>query len=386
MKRVVTMFVSFLLLLTCVNPGVSLAAINEADLDAFSKAEGFKDAKEFKVYFDDYFYEHDLDSLSSVEELKTVLGERLNEENVQEIVIDYGFNDREELMDTLMEFDEIVEGETIEETFIYVNALKGVLTYYVDELTPVTDENLNELLKEYELTLDELKQLLANNDDSLDNYKYIEDLDAAVYHYLYSEDLPEGLPEIGLTDEEMERLLKHILSIDLEDPALEQRMLAIEERLKSLPDFDSASDLTQAQIKEIASIFTEVLDILQLKASYYLVKDSEKKAITLNELLVLETTNGADLLIELYNTQGEFLADLVITAENFGSDLIDEEIVKVTQPITQPVKNPPKKVERTIKGGKMPNTAGNYAEGILAGLLLIGAGTGLLIRRKRNAA
>ena len=386
MKRVVTMFVSFLLLLTCVNPGVSLAAINEADLDAFSKAEGFKDAKEFKVYFDDYFYEHDLDSLSSVEELKTVLGERLNEENVQEIVIDYGFNDREELMDTLMEFDEIVEGETIEETFIYVNALKGVLTYYVDELTPVTDENLNELLKEYELTLDELKQLLANNDDSLDNYKYIEDLDAAVYHYLYSEDLPEGLPEIGLTDEEMERLLKHILSIDLEDPALEQRMLAIEERLKSLPDFDSASDLTQAQIKEIASIFTEVLDILQLKASYYLVKDSEKKAITLNELLVLETTNGADLLIELYNTQGEFLADLVITAENFGSDLIDEEIVKVTQPITQPVKNPPKKVERTIKGGKLPNTAGNYAEGILAGLLLIGAGTGLLIRRKRNAA
>ena len=386
MKRVVTMFVSFLLLLTCVNPGVSLAAINEADLDAFSKAEGFKDAKEFKVYFDDYFYEHDLDSLSSVEELKTVLGERLNEENVQEIVIDYGFNDREELMDTLMEFDEIVEGETIEETFIYVNALKGVLTYYVDELTPVTDENLNELLKEYELTLDELKQLLANNDDSLDNYKYIEDLDAAVYHYLYSEDLPEGLPEIGLTDEEMERLLKHILSIDLEDPALEQRMLAIEERLKSLPDFDSASDLTQAQIKEIASIFTEVLDILQLKASYYLVKDSEKKAITLNELLVLETTNGADLLIELYNTQGEFLADLVITAENLGSDLIDEEIVKVTQPITQPVKNPPKKVERTIKGGKLPNTAGNYAEGILAGLLLIGAGTGLLIRRKRNAA
>ena len=386
MKRVVTMFVSFLLLLTCVNPGVSLAAINEADLDAFSKAEGFKDAKEFKVYFNDYFYEHDLDSLSTVDELKTVLGERLNEENVQEIVIDYGFNDREELMDTLMEFDEIVEGETIEETFIYVNALKGVLTYYVDELTPVTDENLNELLKEYELTLDELKQLLANNDDSLDNYKYIEDLDAAVYHYLYSEDLPEGLPEIGLTDEEMERLLKHILSIDLEDPALEQRMLAIEERLKSLPDFDSASDLTQAQIKEIASIFTEVLDILQLKASYYLVKDSEKKAITLNELLVLETTNGADLLIELYNTQGEFLADLVITAENFGSDLIDEEIVKVTQPITQPVKNPPKKVERTIKGGKMPNTAGNYAEGILAGLLLIGAGTGLLIRRKRNAA
>ena len=386
MKRVVTMFVSFLLLLTCVNPGVSLAAINEADLDAFSKAEGFKDAKEFKVYFDDYFYEHDLDSLSTVDELKTVLGERLNEENVQEIVIDYGFNDREELMDTLMEFDEIVEGETIEETFIYVNALKGVLTYYVDELTPVTDENLNELLKEYELTLDELKQLLANNDDSLDNYKYIEDLDAAVYHYLYSEDLPEGLPEIGLTDEEMERLLKHILSIDLEDPALEQRMLAIEERLKSLPDFDSASDLTQAQIKEIASIFTEVLDILQLKASYYLVKDSEKKAITLNELLVLETTNGADLLIELYNTQGEFLADLVITAENFGSDLIDEEIVKVTQPITQPVKNPPKKVERTIKGGKLPNTAGNYAEGILAGLLLIGAGTGLLIRRKRNAA
>ena len=128
------------------------------------------------------------------------------------------------------------------------------------------------------------------------------------------------------------------------------------------------------------------MDIFQLKAKYYLVKDGEKTTLSLNELLVLEKTNGADLLVELYSTSGNLLADIIITAEMFGSELIIEDVQEIAKPITNPVKNPPKKVNRTIKGGKLPNTAGNYAGGILAGLLLIGIGSGLIIKRKRNAA
>ncbi len=386
MKRVLSVFVIFTIFFAFVKPNVSLAAINEKDLETFSQTEGFKNSEEFKDYFSIYFYEYDLDSVSKVEELKKILGEKLNDKNLQQIIEDYGFNDREELMEILISYDEIEKGQSIEETYIYTNALKSVLVYFEETLTPITDENLNNLLKEYEITLEELKQLLANNDDSLERYQYIEDLDAAVYQYLSSIDTPSGIPEIGLTDAEIENLMKHYLTIDFEDPALESRMEALLERMESIPEFDSASELTQAQIEEIASIFTELLDIVQLNAKYFLVKDGAKKAISLNELLVLETTNGADLLIEIYSKKGEFLADVLITAENFGSDLIKEEVKEITQPVKKPVKNPPKKVNRTIKGGKLPNTAGNYTEGILAGLLLIGVGSGLLIRRKRNAA
>ena len=73
----------------------------------------------------------------------------------------------------------------------------------------------------------------------------------------------------------------------------------------------------------------------------------------------METTNGADLLIEFYNRQGEFLADMIFTAVDFGSDLIKEKVDKVTKPLVHAEKKKPvKKVTKTEHGGKLPNTAG----------------------------
>ena len=390
MKRVLAIFLMFALVMSFVKPGVSLAAIKEADLKEFIEEEAiFEDVEEFENYYYYYFYEYHLDELSSIEELKEILGEKLTPEKVEEIALDYGFNDREELADMLLDYGELEEGSTIEETYIYTNALTDMLEFNEETQTPITEETLNELLAEYEMTLEELKQLLAENGDSLDNYQYIEDLEAAIMQYTSYDFIQGSMEEIGLTEAEVEKVAKHILSIDLEDPAIEQRLEALLNRMEQIPEFESASELTQAQLAEIASIYTELLDIFQMKAQYYLIKNGEKTPLSLNELLVLETTNGADLLIELYSKSGEFLADVILTAELFGSDLIEEVKViakPITNPIANPEKAPAKKVKKTVKGGKLPNTAGNYAEGILFGLVLVGAGSMILIRRKRAAA
>ncbi|MFC6604971.1 processed acidic surface protein [Ectobacillus funiculus] len=77
--------------------------------------------------------------------------------------------------------------------------------------TPITDENLNDLLKDYSLTREQLNSLLAEFGESLDDYKFIEDLDNAVDFYVnHDEELEESealLSQIGLTEEEVDRFL-----------------------------------------------------------------------------------------------------------------------------------------------------------------------------------
>ncbi len=241
--------------------------------------------------------------------------------------------------------------------------------------------------------------------ESLANFTYIEDLDLFLMDYFYDdEEFMEDLlseiagdfAEIGLTEEELERLFEHFMRIAEADETIVDRLFALEDRVNQLPDFESSDDLTEAQMNEIVSVFNEILNIFQLNAKYYLVKGDSKQPITLNELMHLETTNDADLLIELYNLQGEFLADLLFTAELFGSDVIKGEVGKVIKPITEvkeekknPVKKPVKpvkKVTKTENGGKLPNTAGNYTEGILLGAAIAGLGAGMLVYRKRKSA
>ena len=109
-------------------------------------------------------------------------------------------------------------------------------------------------------------------------------------------------------------------------------------------------------------------------------------------MVALEETKGHDLLIELYNTQGQFLADMIITAEMFSSELIEDTVTDLNQAETVIKKQGPAKVKpvskhpKTVKGGKLPNTAGNYIEGVLAGIGLILIGMAILHRRKVKAA
>ncbi|KAF0823280.1 processed acidic surface protein [Cytobacillus firmus] len=279
----------------------------------------------------------------------------------------------------------IEDFETIEEMIEYLGE-------------PITEENLQQLLTDYGLTKEELLSLLEENDDSLENYEYIEDLDIMVSIYLGGDELPgedemtQILGDIDLTDEELEALFAHFMTLDFENPELLDKMMNLESRLMAFGEFDSADDLTETEIAELISIMQEMMNLFQLDAEFYLLKNGDKIHLTTAEMVALEDTNGYDLLIELYNTQGQFLADMIITADMFSSELIEDTVTDLNQAETVIKKQDPDKVKqvskhiKTVKGGKLPNTAGNYFEGVLAGIGLLLIGIAILLRRKVKEA
>nr|WP_259544584.1 processed acidic surface protein [Heyndrickxia oleronia] len=363
--------------IVCLNflPSLSLAASFEEEL--MSYYEDIDMSEEKLNDFLEYFYDENIDSFSSVAELKEFLGEPINNENLQKLIVEYQFKDEADLKDFLVENGEIDKEDNLNSVYRFINTLDETISFYIG--TPITKENLKTLLEDYDMSYEELIELLSTNGDSIDQYKYIEDLDNAILAYTDdSEIFSDIFKEIGITDDEVENLLNHFMSIDMEGK-MEQKLEAISKRMMAIGDYDSETDLSDDQIQEIIQAYQEILALFKLDAKFYLVKGTDKKPITLNELTKLETTNGYNLSIELYNYNGDFLADMMISANLFGSELITDtinKVEKVEKSITKPVK-------KTIKGGKLPNTAGHYVDNILGGLAMLIVGS-LMLRRWRT--
>jgi processed acidic surface protein len=245
--------------------------------------------------------------------------------------------------------------------------------------------NLQSIYEDYDLDEASLMQLLEDNGGTIDNYIYVEDLDMEVAFYVEGDPLEDIFTELGLTEEELEALFVHLdsMSEKLEDPAVLQRLEELGAQMEDFADFDSIEELTDAQITQIISIYDEVLEIFELDTKYYLKKGKEKRPITLNELLLLKDPNGYNLVIELYNKNGDFILDMEITADMIGSDIIEDigEDVKEVPKVVEKIKDSPK----TEKGGKLPNTASDFLPNSLVGLALAGAGF-ILYRRVRKTA
>lgn len=313
--------------------------------------------------------------IEDIEDMLYVYGRPLNDQTLQLLLSDNGLT-LEQLNAILAE-----NGDSLE-NYDSIDDLEYAL---LDYGMPITESNLQDLLDTYELTREELNQLLAKYNDSLENYETIDELYFnLIFYMILEEDSGELLNDlgIGLDKQELVNLVKHFLTIDFMDPDFMEKITEIETRLAASGEFESANDLTPEQMNEMINLYHEMMNLFGFEAKYYLVKGDEKIALSEQEALTLENTNGYDLLIELYNLDGEFLADIILTADLFGSELIDKigdklDVVK-TVPKETAVST---EVVRTVNGGKLPNTAGNYAEGLLAGLafMLIG---GLLFRKR----
>jgi processed acidic surface protein len=371
-----------------ISPAFILAAPPSSDLQNYLNELGWTEAQ-LEEHLD--FYDLSISDFDTVEEMIDFLGPILTEENLQELLAEHGLT-LEEAIELLVLNGELEDGQSILEAYKFLDDLDFDLFFY--NLEQITEENLQRLLDDYGLTLDELHALLEENGDSLDNYEYIEDLEWAIDYYLYGSEVDfsdiEGLfSEIGLTSEELERLFNHFMSLDFENEAFINKLDELSNRMMAFEDFEDPSDLTAEQIAELLDIFTQLLNLFELDVKYYLVKDDEKKAVSLDALLTMTSSEGYGLLIELYNKQGEFLADLLFTADMLGSDLIKETgkdlketeniiVKKDTQKDGQ--KDGQKPVKKTEKGAKLPKTASNYATNAAAGLVLTLAGL-ILYRR-----
>ncbi|MCT8137667.1 processed acidic surface protein [Anaerobacillus sp. CMMVII] len=319
MKRLLSLFLVFTLVFSAL-PISGFAAMNESDLEGYLTELNWT-KEELEEYLD--FYLLTLEDFESVEELRMFFGPIL------------------------------------------------------------TDENLQQLLEEFNLTLEELEELLAEYGESLADYYFYNDLEYAIYFYLeyegdfeYEDIMFDIFNEIGLTEEELDRLFSHLLSLDIENPEFEAKLLIILERLEAFEayvDLESATDLEAEQIAELAAIFTELLHLFELEAKFFFVKGDEKKPVSLVQLMKMQTSNGYDLLIEFYNLQGEFLADILLTAELFGVDLIVDtgsDLEKIVKKEKAKAKDPVK----TEKGAKLPKTGTNNLQNSLLGLLAAFAG------------
>jgi processed acidic surface protein len=437
MKKLIPFAVAASLAIATLPASAFAIESNDPELQSYLNEIGMTQ-EELEEYLD--YDGYTLEDFQDVDELRSELGDVLTEENLQQLLEDYGLT-KEELKRLLIDNGELEPNEEITEVFKFYNDLEEYVEFerlyltpiteetladflqerdmtkeeliallnshhesledyssigeladvvdYYQNLTPLTEETLNELLDELGLTRQQLEKLLAENNDSLNNYTTVEELAEAIVDYM----LPD-LEELGLTDAELEKLYNHFESLNMEDPQFVSKMEELSERMEaiSLYDFESAKELSPAQIAEIADVMNDMLDAFQLDVKFYLTKNGEKKPLSLSTLLTMESTNGYDLFVEIYNKQGELLADFILTADMFNSDLFEDvgedlektgkvaEIEKKIEKIEEKVKAKP--VKRTVKGAKLPKTASPYVSNMLMGVGFIAIGAFLFRIRK----
>ncbi|WP_445489120.1 processed acidic surface protein [Niallia sp. 03133] len=386
MKRLLYLLSAVIIGFGLLPAAASAMESDDKELEAFLEDIGWE-----KQDYINYLESKDwyLDDFESTDEL----GTPLTEESIQPVLQDFELS-REELNALLIENGDIEKGQDVLEgsSILFSEDLYDYVDFYINgsEGTPIEESSLQELLNQYGFkSKEELEKFLQKYDDSIENYEYIEDLELTVDYYQngganIDAEMDKLLNAVQLTDEELEKLFAHLETIDGEDSAFLDKLTALGDRMTAFENFDSADDLSAEQIAELLDISNSMLNLFEINTKYYLVHDGEKKLLSFDSLMTMKTTKGDDLLIEIYTKQGEFLADVLLTADMFGSELIKEtgnDIKSVEKTIAKtPVKA--KTVVKTVKGGKLPNTASDYMQNTLIGLAFIVAGT-ILFRRVR---
>ncbi|RFU71054.1 processed acidic surface protein [Peribacillus saganii] len=474
MKKLGAIILS-LSLLMALFPQVTMAAQSsdfEQELAEYlhksSEERGFEVTKE-DVEASLAAYDESLSSFNSVKEVSDFLGEVIKADltNLDELFEEHGL-DEESLVQLLQEngeglidyvfVDDLYEAvytytedgvferdpnfeQNLSDYLIEISKIRGFeitkahiessLRFYGDDLQSyetVQDlkaflgdvikadlSNLDYFKETYELDQPAIISLLEENEKDLDDYVYIDQLEADIWEFsegllpgmeeeLAEELLPMFEEELGLTEEELKRLEDHFTSLEeyFSDEALLERMEQLGERMERFEEFDSIDEITAEQLSELNSIYDEFLSIFKLKASYRLVLNGTETPLSIAEMLQLEQLKGAKLKVILYNTDGTFLADLLITDELVDSQTVTmagsqieksvEEVVGSAQ--TAPVINAKEKMIekresqqnkafKTVKGAKLPKTASDYIPNMLLGIFIALAGV-LIYRQARN--
>ncbi|WP_026574229.1 processed acidic surface protein [Bacillus sp. UNC438CL73TsuS30] len=302
--------------------------------------------------------------------------------------------------------------------FKTVNGPDG-LKEFLGEVIKSDYSNLAYMKDDYGLSIEQLTSLLKENGEDLNDYVFVDDLDEAVYFYLNPDDSrsgneldPDSIKELltmfqdefGLTDQELTNLTNHLKGLEekLSTPEALDQMDKLAQRMEAFQQFQTIDQLTADQIQELLSIYQEFITILELKIDYVLVKGENETPLTILDLLKMEELVDAKLKVTISDLDGNFLADLLITGEMVDSDTVKQvgkDLSTTTDKVKEVVKAKPiakhivkgKKavlhpVMKTVKGGELPNTAGNYVQNVLIGMLLILGGAGLYFTFRRKAA
>ncbi|MBL3642411.1 processed acidic surface protein [Peribacillus frigoritolerans] len=349
MKKYFSFFVALIVLFSLGSSGTkgfAATKINQDELNAYL-SEVRMTQEELEEYLS--YYDLTLNELKSAEELRETLGPAVTPETLQNLLKQYEMTEAE-LTELLMEYGELEEGDSIIDTFHFIYDIEDIIDLEMD-------------YDEEEMEYDE------------------EEIS----------DLMDGLfTEIGLTDEELDRFMNHLLPI-VEDPSFESRLMAISDRMNQLEYFETIDELSAEQVAELLSIYNDLQSLLQIQFKFALIQDGVTTNLSLEALFQLKELTNASLLVSIYDLNGNFLLDFTLTGEMIGSDLVKEtgndmkqstEVISKVAEVKKEKKKPAKPEHKTEKGGVLPKTAGNYLFGALCGLVLMGIAFGL-IRKAR---
>ncbi len=289
---------------------------------------------------------------------------------------------KDRLEATLMNYDSTLEDfGTVDE-----------IIEYLGEVIKADLSSLDYFKKTYNLDLDALFQVLGENGKSIDDYVYIDDLEQFIWANYDGElpdfedilgDLEEIFNQIGLTDKEIQNLINYFSSMEeyYSDPALENQILAISNPFMALFETITPGEdlLTNKQIKDLTSIYKDILTLLKLDAVLKVDTNGSKTLVSMEELLMAlnkQELKGS-LIIELYG-DGKLLADMVIDSDMFGpvGEVIEDTAGEVTGKTPDTPKSTGKEI-KTVKGGKLPKTASSNLPKAILGLIITGAGFAL---------
>ncbi|MCM2676002.1 processed acidic surface protein [Alkalicoccobacillus plakortidis] len=198
-----------------------------------------------------------------------------------------------------------------------------------DEGIPYIEHTLGN----FGITYDELVSLLAENDKTINDFVFIEELDTYLfenYEWDWDEEWPEEpyyegfFTEFGFTYKELDNLFEHLFKIIEENPESVEKLSSLADRLEAFDGFESATELTAEEIAELFLIGTELIDVLKMNPEFFLAKPGEQKPISFTDLMKLTKIEGYDLLIVLYDLDGNKLADFIITSAMFNGKTIND--------------------------------------------------------------
>ncbi|WP_449537358.1 processed acidic surface protein [Ferdinandcohnia sp. Marseille-Q9671] len=254
------------------------------------------------------------------------------------------------------------------------------LVSYLGE--PVNSETIQTLLAKHNIDKEELHHILGGFGESVEDYLFIKDLETTVDFYVnHAEVLVEAermLSEIGLTQDEIDGLFLHFLSLN--DLNLEEKMKSISSNLEHYFSYNDSEGLTSEQQKELLVMYDKMIEIFELQPRYYLLTDGAKQAIAYNQLLEKESLDGAELLVELYRANDEYLLDLKVSEEMLASDFIIERGEKLLTVATLATEMSVK-----VQGNKLPTTANPYINLLIVGALLIIIGVSTVFINRKYA-
>lgn len=207
--------------------------------------------------------------------------------------------------------------------------LENYLSYYeipldkinsVEELqsflgTPINPNNYQQLLTKYNLTDNQLQSLLAQYGDSIDQYKFIEDLDTAVDFYKNHTntlaDIKSDLDKVGITQQEVTKLFGYLSQVEENNKNQLDKTQVLDTNLEDFLSTSDPANLTSNEIDELANIINEMIDLYDINVKFKM----NNQNITLKQLFEMDNPSG-NLYTAIYSNDGELLMDFNLPADS----------------------------------------------------------------------